>query len=69
MDINTLRSFSVVLVAVAFAGVCWWAFAPSRKKRFEEASRLPFADEQQVSDDKKHAEERLQSADQKQGQS
>ena len=45
MDINDLRSLSTVLVAVAFAGVCWWAFAPSRRKRFEDDAKLPFADE------------------------
>ncbi len=45
MDINDLRSLSTVFVALALAGVCWWAFSPSRKKRFEEAAQLPFADE------------------------
>ena len=45
MDINDLRSLGVVLVAVAFIGVCWWAFAPSRRKRFEDAANLPFADD------------------------
>lgn len=45
MDINTLRALSTVLVAIAFVGICWWAFAPKRKKRFEDAANLPFADE------------------------
>lgn len=45
MDINTLRSVATVLVAVAFVAVCWWAFSPSRRKRFDEAAQLPFADE------------------------
>lgn len=40
-----LRSFSTVLVMFAFAGVCWWAYAPRRKKRFDEAANLPFADD------------------------
>lgn len=47
MDINDLRGFSTVLVFIAFVGVCWWAFAPRRKKRFEEAANLPFADDMQ----------------------
>lgn len=42
MDAGTLGTISTLLVTVAFAGVCWWAFAPRRKKRFEEASKLPF---------------------------
>jgi cytochrome c oxidase cbb3-type subunit 4 len=48
MDINTLRGLSTIFVMIAFFGVCWWAFAPSRKKRFEEDANLPFADEPQV---------------------
>lgn len=45
MDINDLRTLATVLVAVAFAGVSWWAFAPGRKGYFDEAAQLPFADE------------------------
>jgi len=45
MDINDLRGFSTVLVMIAFVGVCWWAFGPSRKKQFEDAANAPFADE------------------------
>jgi cytochrome c oxidase cbb3-type subunit 4 len=46
MDINDLRSLSPVLVMIAFFGVCWWAFSPSRKKKFEEAANLPFSDDE-----------------------
>jgi cytochrome c oxidase cbb3-type subunit IV len=47
MDLNDLRSLSPVLVMIAFAGVCWWAYSPKRRKQFDEAARLPFADEPQ----------------------
>lgn len=47
MDINVLRQIGVVLGAVAFLAICWWAFSPKRKKRFEEDAKLPFADEQE----------------------
>ncbi|WP_226705159.1 cbb3-type cytochrome oxidase subunit 3 [Microbulbifer elongatus] len=50
MDINILRQIGVVLGAIAFLAICWWAFSPKRKKRFEEDAKLPFADEQQTSD-------------------
>ncbi|WGL16630.1 cbb3-type cytochrome c oxidase subunit 3 [Microbulbifer bruguierae] len=50
MDIDILRQISVVLGALAFLAVCWWAFSPKRRKRFEEDAKLPFADEQQTSD-------------------
>lgn len=45
MDINDLRTIATVLVAVAFAGISWWAFGPSRKKYFDDAAQLPFADD------------------------
>lgn len=45
MDINDLRTLATVLVAVAFAGISWWAFGPSRKKYFDDAAQLPFADD------------------------
>ncbi|MBC6904677.1 cbb3-type cytochrome c oxidase subunit 3 [Saccharophagus sp. K07] len=53
MDINTLRSISPILVLLAFIGVCWWAFSPKRRKRFDEAANLPFADENEKKDAQK----------------
>lgn len=48
--LNNLRGLSTVFVMIAFAGVCWWAYAPRRKKRFEEDANLPFADEEAIQD-------------------
>lgn len=45
MDAGTLGAISTVLVMIAFFGVCWWAFSPKRKKRFEEDANIPFADD------------------------
>lgn len=45
MDINDFRALSTVLVAIAFFGVCWWAFSPQRRQRFHEAAQLPFLEE------------------------
>ena len=47
MDINTLRGIATIFVAIAFFGVCWWAYSPKRKKKFDDAANLPFADEEQ----------------------
>lgn len=44
MEVSNLRGLSVVFMFIAFIGVCWWAYAPSRRKRFEEDANLPFAD-------------------------
>ncbi|TVZ39950.1 cytochrome c oxidase cbb3-type subunit 4 [Alteromonadaceae bacterium 2753L.S.0a.02] len=69
MDLVTLQGFSTILVMIAFIGVCWWAFSPKRKKRFEEAANLPFADEPQSQNKQQKTEDNnLQSADQKEGQ-
>ncbi len=51
MNIGTLGAISTVLVTIAFFGVCFWAFSPSLKQRFEEDAKLPFADDLQVSDE------------------
>lgn len=45
MDKGTLGAISTVMFAIAFFGVCWWAFAPKRRQRFDDAAQLPFADE------------------------
>ena len=45
MDINTLRGLGTVFAFVAFVGVVIWAYSASKKKDFDEAAQLPFADE------------------------
>ena len=45
MDINLLRSLITVAAVAAFAGIVWWAYAPSRKARFERDALLPFGED------------------------
>ena len=45
MDINLLRSVITALSLVAFIGIVVWAYSAGRKRRFEEAANLPFADD------------------------
>jgi cytochrome c oxidase cbb3-type subunit IV len=45
MDVGTIGAISTVLVAIAFTGVCFWAFSPKMKRRFEDDAKLPFAEE------------------------
>jgi len=45
MDINDLRGITTLLIMIAFIGVCVWAYSGKRKKRFDEAAQLPFADD------------------------
>ena len=46
MDINDLRGLSTLFLMVAFIGLCIWAYSSKRKKTFDEAANLPFADEE-----------------------
>jgi cytochrome c oxidase cbb3-type subunit 4 len=41
MDINLLRSLVTVAALAAFLGIVWWAYAPSRRERFERDAHLP----------------------------
>jgi cytochrome c oxidase cbb3-type subunit 4 len=45
MDINDLRGLSTLFLMIAFIGLCFWAYSSKRKKTFDEAAQLPFADE------------------------
>lgn len=45
MDINTLRALATPIAFVAFIGIVFWAYSKGRKKDFDEAANLPFADE------------------------
>ena len=45
MDINTLRGIGTIFAMVAFIGVVIWAYSSYKKNDFDEASQLPFADE------------------------
>ena len=46
MDINDLRGLSTAFLMFAFIGLCWWAYSKKRKKSFDEAANLPFADDE-----------------------
>lgn len=45
MDINLLRSLVTVAALAAFLGIVWWAYAPSRRARFEQDARLALDDD------------------------
>lgn len=52
MDINDLRGLSTLLLMMAFIGVCFWAYSAKRKNAFEEAAKLPFADDAESPEEK-----------------
>ncbi len=45
MEIGDLRGLSTIFCMIAFASVVYWAYGPSRKDYFEQASMLPFSDD------------------------
>ena len=46
MDLNDLRAVVTLLSFVAFIGVIAWAWSRRNKKRFDDAAKLPFADDE-----------------------
>jgi cytochrome c oxidase cbb3-type subunit IV len=45
-DVAVWGSVATVLVTIAFFSVCFWAFSPKLKKRFEKDAQLPFIDDE-----------------------
>ena len=45
MDINDLRSIVTAVSLALFLGIAAWTWQRARKSEFDEAARLPFADE------------------------
>jgi cytochrome c oxidase cbb3-type subunit 4 len=45
MDINDFRAWHTIVLMALFLGIIWWAYSKKRKKSFDEAANLPFADE------------------------
>lgn len=46
VDINTLRSVMTVVSFAAFVGIVLWAWSGAAGRRFEEAARLPFEEDE-----------------------
>lgn len=42
MDINLLRSITMIAGLVAFIGIMVWAWSAKNAEAFEEAAKLPF---------------------------
>ncbi len=46
MDINDLRGLSTLALKIRFIGMCFCAYSSKRKKAFDDAANMPFADEE-----------------------
>jgi cytochrome c oxidase cbb3-type subunit 4 len=47
VDLNDFRAWHTVVLLILFIGIVVWAYGKRRKKSFDEAANLPFADEEQ----------------------
>lgn len=47
MELNDIRAWHTLLLLILFVGIVFWAYSKRRKKSFDEAANLPFADEAQ----------------------
>lgn len=46
MDLNDFRAWHTLVLLAAFIGIIIWAYSRGRKRRFNEAAQLPFADQE-----------------------
>ncbi|HXC50840.1 MAG TPA: CcoQ/FixQ family Cbb3-type cytochrome c oxidase assembly chaperone [Candidatus Limnocylindrales bacterium] len=44
IDEGVIRGIGTVLLLLSFVALCVWAWAPAQRRRFEDASMLPFVD-------------------------
>lgn len=46
MDQNEMRAVITAVSLIVFLAIAFWAYSRQNKKRFDEASQLPFADDE-----------------------
>lgn len=44
-DLGLIRGLITVATLLAFLGICWWAFRPANRERFEKDAQLVFPEE------------------------
>ena len=42
MDLGLLRGIIALVTLLTFIGICWWAYRPANRSRFEEDALLAF---------------------------
>ncbi len=48
MGLPEFRGIAILLSLLGFAGIFWWAFTKRNTKRFDEASKLPFTEDESL---------------------
>ncbi len=47
MSLSLWHSIATIVAMAAFFAVCWWAYSPKNRQRFEEDAKLVFNDDLQ----------------------
>ena len=55
-----LHSIATVAAVLAFTGVCWWAYRPANRQRFEQDGLLPLETDPILSNSDKQSPEEAQ---------
>lgn len=50
MDAGMIRGIGTLTLFLSFVALCVWAWMPAQRRRFDEASRLPFLGDEPVTD-------------------
>jgi cytochrome c oxidase cbb3-type subunit IV len=45
MEAGIVRGIGTLVLFVSFVLFCMWAWSPAQRRRFDEASRIPFLDD------------------------
>lgn len=45
MDLGIIRGTGTLILFLSFVALCVWAWSPAQRRRFEEAARVPFLDD------------------------
>jgi cytochrome c oxidase cbb3-type subunit 4 len=53
VDINDLRSLLIVVLFVAFIGLCVWAWSSRRRTDFEASAALPLEEDSYITDNER----------------
>ncbi|MDN3523460.1 cbb3-type cytochrome oxidase subunit 3 [Halomonas ramblicola] len=65
MDSGTLSGILTGILIIAFLGITAWAYSKRRKKDFDEAANLPFADDDDTPDRDGHQDPTAQAGSDK----
>lgn len=46
MDAGLLKGLIAIVTMTTFLGICWWAYRPGNRERFEEDAMLAFGEDE-----------------------